>query len=122
MANEALSKERRDIPAVRPPADILEKDGSYYIVMDMPGVRKQELDISVEKKTLTVQGMTAYPKMEAEKILDNEFENVRYVRQFTLSDVVDKDRIQANLDNGVLKLHMPKVEQMQPKKIEIKAE
>jgi len=122
MANEAVSKEGQDIPSVRPPADILEKDGSYYIVMDMPGVQKDALDISVEKKTLVVQGMTSYPKMEAEKILDSEFENVRYVRQFTLSDVVDKDRIQANLENGVLKLHMPKVEEMKPKKIEIKAE
>jgi len=122
MANEFKKQPGSDIPYVKPPADIVQKDDSYYILLDMPGVDMKDIDISVNNDVLTIDAATGYPKMENEKLLDNEFDNVHYTRRFTLSDTVDRESIKANLKNGLLKLNLPKVQKQEPKKIEIKRE
>ncbi len=119
MTTEVVKEE--GYPKVRPFTDIIHKDESYYIIMDMPGVEKKDLNISVDKDVLTVEATTSYPTYENQNILRNEFGNVKYVRQFTLSDAVDREKISANLKNGVLTLTLPKAEKLQPKKIEIEA-
>ncbi len=119
MAEEIVKKE--EYPKVQPFTDIIHKDDSYYIVMDLPGVSKDNLNISVEKDVLTIEATTNYPSFEGKNILRTEFGNVKYVRQFTLSDAVDREKIGANLKNGVLTLTLPKAEKLQPKKIEIQA-
>ncbi len=120
MATEVVKK--GEYPKVQPFTDIIHKDDSYYIVMDLPGVPKENLNISVDNDVLTVEANTDYPSFEGKNILRSEFGNVKYVRQFTLSDAVDREKISANLKNGVLTLTLPKAEKLQPKKIEIKAE
>lgn len=121
MVQENVQTKDKNLPNIRPAADIIQKNDSYYILIDMPGVNKEDLDISIDKKSLVVQGKTSYPKMEQEKVLENEFDDVRYLRQFTLSDIVDKDNIKANWQNGLLRLHLPKVKETEPKKIEIQS-
>ncbi len=120
MSNE-VNTQTQELPQVRPAADILQKDDSYYILMDMPGVDKNKLEISVDDNVLTVQGDTEYTRGEQETYVENEFSNVRYVRKFTLSDNVDKQNVQANLKNGLLRLHLPKSPETKPKRIEIQA-
>jgi len=109
------------LPRVHPAADIVQRDDSYYIVLDMPGVKKEDLDVSVDKDVLTVAGETSYPVLENETLQENEFGNVYFLRRFTLSDTVDRDGIKASLRNGVVILHLPKAERVQPKKIEIES-
>jgi HSP20 family molecular chaperone IbpA len=116
MANQ---ENRQELPEVRPVADIVQKDDSYYIIVDMPGVKKEGLDIAINENVLTVQGSTSYTFPEQERLMENEFGNVHYIRKFTLSDTVDTERINANLSNGVLRLHLPRREELQPKKIKI---
>jgi HSP20 family molecular chaperone IbpA len=116
MANEART---RELPEVRPAADIVQKDDSHYIIMDMPGMRKEDLDISINENVLTVQGSTSHSMPDQERVMENEFGNVHYTRKFTLSDTVDTERINASLKNGVLRLHLPRKEELQPKKIQI---
>ncbi|MFP4212755.1 MAG: Hsp20/alpha crystallin family protein [Desulfohalobiaceae bacterium] len=121
MANQVSKEQVRDLPQVSPAADIIQKDDSYYILMDMPGVNKDKLDISVDENVLTVQGKTEYPQPEQERLIESEFGNAQYMRKFTLSDNVDKENIQANLKNGLLRLHLPKSPETKPKRIEIQA-
>ncbi len=121
MSDAVQKKETGNKPTLTPPADIVQQDSSYYIIMDMPGVNKEDLNISIDKQVLTVQGETGAAKSQEEKFLENEFSEAVYTRKFTLSDAVDKDKISAHLNNGLLKLHLPKAEEEQPKKIEIKA-
>lgn len=110
---------KQEIPEVYPASDIFKRDDTYFILVDMPGVSKDNLNISIDDKKLTVEGTTKYPEEEKGQTLNREFGNVKYTRSFTLADTVDKDKISANLKNGVLKLELPKLEELQPKKIEI---
>jgi HSP20 family molecular chaperone IbpA len=109
----------KELPRVRPAADILQENEAFYILMDMPGVKRDDLVISADKNTLTIEADTSYEHAENERFIENEFGNVHYVRKFTLSDAVDADNIKANLKNGLLNLHLPKAEELKPRKIEI---
>ena len=119
--SDAVEKRQGNKPTLTPPADIVQQDSSYYIIMDMPGVNKDDLNISIDKQVLTVEAETELSISQGEKFLENEFSEAVYSRKFTLSDAVDKNNIKANLKNGLLKLHLPKAEEEQPKKIEIQA-
>ena len=121
MNETGVRQVKKELPRIRPAADILQKDEAFYILIDMPGVKREDLEIAVDKNVLTVQGDTSYPQAENEKFLENEFGNVHYIRKFTLSDAVEKSSIQAHLSNGQLRLDLPKAKELQPRKIEIKS-
>lgn len=120
MTETVTRHEKKELPKVRPAADILQKNEAFFILVDMPGVRRDDLEIAVDKNVLTVEGVTSYPQVENEKYLENEFGNVHYIRKFTLSDAVEKNSIKAHLSNGQLRLDLPKAKELQPRKIEIK--
>lgn len=120
MTETVIRHEKKELPKVRPAADILQKNEAFFILVDMPGVRRDDLEIAVDKNVLTVEGVTSYPQVENEKYLENEFGNVHYIRKFTLSDAVEKNSIKAHLSNGQLRLDLPKAKELQPRKIEIK--
>ena len=111
--------QKKELPRVRPAADILQENDAFYILVDMPGVTPQDLQIAVDKNTLTVEADTSYAHNEQERFIENEFGNVHYIRKFTISDAVDTEHIKANLKNGFLRLHLPKAEELKPRKIEI---
>jgi HSP20 family molecular chaperone IbpA len=121
MTETGVKQNKKELPRIRPAADILQKNDAFYILVDMPGVKREDLEIAVDKNVLTVEGDTSYPQADNEKFFENEFGNVHYIRKFTLSDAVEKDSIQAHLTNGQLKLHLPKAKELQPRKIEIKS-
>jgi HSP20 family molecular chaperone IbpA len=104
---------------VRPATDILEMDDGFHILLDMPGVRQDELTIDLSGNDLTVSGKSIYPLDGEERFLNVEFDDKEYVRTFILSDVVDRDSIRASLRNGVLDLFLPKVAESAPRRIEI---
>ena len=107
--------------AATPRADILEGNEEYRIIMDLPGVRNEDLDISLENQTLTV---SAERKME----IPEDFHarrreragNATFSRSFTLSNAVNVEKITAEFDRGVLKLVLPKSEKSLPRRIEVK--
>lgn len=120
--NKEVRNTGKDIARYTPATDILEKTDGFHIFMDMPGVAKENLAIDLNENELTIHGLSDYQLKESGKRLHSEFDKVEYSRTFTLSDVVDRDRIKAVLKDGVLDLHLPKAEQAKPRKIEIKAE
>jgi HSP20 family molecular chaperone IbpA len=101
-----------------PAIDIYETQEGLVVVADVPGLKKEDLDIEVENGVLTIHGKMSW-RGEGEP-LTQEFALYDYFRQFTLSDAVDQDRIVATLEKGVLKLTLPKMEHAKPRRIEIK--
>ncbi len=103
-----------------PPVDICEEKEGIYLLADMPGVRKEDLDIQVDKGLLTIEGRVTPMKIDGAKELYREFPGGGYRRVFTLGPDVEPDRIEAKMHSGVLKLFLPKREAVRPKKIEVK--
>ena len=121
MTDNALKTEERRLPRVKPATDIIEKEDGFYIFVDMPGVSKEALVIDLNEDELKVSGKAEYPLPEGRKLGHVEFGGGEYFRSFTISHIVDKDRIKATLKDGVLELYLPRHEKVQPRKIEIQA-
>jgi len=104
---------------IAPFADIYTSKEGYHILLDIPGVLKENLKIQVEKDELVVTGKISNGDKNV-KQLYNEIFYDGYHRHFILPDDVDTDKIEANYDNGVLSLTLNKKEEFKPKLIEIK--
>ena len=104
-------------PVFSPSVDIFEDDQALTLVADMPGVPKENLSIDLRDDVLTVRGTPSVAIPMEETLIQQEFEIGKYFRQFTLSDVINQEKIEAKLSNGVLRLTLPKVGPAQPKKI-----
>jgi len=104
-----------------PSVDIFETDHEITLLADMPGVSSDNLIIDLRENILTLTGeVTPLEESDEEDILI-EYETGKYHRQFNLSSVIDQGKIDAKLNDGVLRLSLPKVEEVKPRKIEIKA-
>jgi len=103
-----------------PDTDICEDDNKVVIIADMPGVKKESLDITLENNELKITGSVKYDYPG--KSLLNQYQIGNYFRKFSLSNVFDWEKINANLIDGVLKIELPKSDSIKPKKIAIKTQ
>jgi HSP20 family molecular chaperone IbpA len=87
----------------------------------MPGVKSDALTIDLRENVLTLSGDVKPYIGENEQPINLEYGVGRFFRQFNLSDVIDQDRIEANLSDGVLRLSLPKVDKATPRKIEVRS-
>jgi HSP20 family protein len=103
-----------------PRVDIVEQDGGYELVADLPGLKKEDIKIEIKDNMLTLRGEK---KLEEEKKDKNYRLCERYygefVRTFALPENVNRDGIVAEFKDGVLKLEIPKTEKAKPKQIEV---
>ncbi|MES9815343.1 MAG: Hsp20/alpha crystallin family protein [Candidatus Thiodiazotropha sp.] len=115
-------QQRRELPqrSIRPNVDILEDETGITLRADLPGVTKQGLNIQVDNETLSIDGKAEIDMPEAMQALYADVRATRYQRSFSLSSELDGDKTEANLKDGVLSLRIPKREQYQPRKIEIR--
>ncbi|MFO7816640.1 MAG: Hsp20/alpha crystallin family protein [Thermodesulfobacteriota bacterium] len=121
--NKDLQKNQEQaMPRYSPSTDIIEREDGFHIFMDMPGVNKEDLYIDLNDNELTISGVSRTEKPVDANNVHMEFGDGEYARSFTISDVVDQEKIKASLKNGVLELIMPKAERAKPRKIEIQAE
>lgn len=104
-----------------PSVDIFETEREITLLADLPGVTPEKLTIDLRENTLTLTGEVEPAAKADEKGLLIEYETGKYYRQFSLSNVIDQSKIDAKLQDGVLRLTLPKVEEAKPRKIEIKA-
>lgn len=117
-----MSEQTATTPALLPPVDVIEDGSGITLYADMPGVSKDRLNAHVEGEVLVIEGEMGLemPKdMEATHV---EVNLPRYRRVFTLSKDLDPNRLQAELKQGVLRLHIQKAEHARPKRIEIRAD
>jgi HSP20 family protein len=103
---------------VTPPANISAAENDYFLEVDMPGVDREGLEITVEGNELTIVGRRKSDLPEGEACYC-ESPNADYRRVFELGPDVDTSRISAEMSQGVLKLHLPKSEKAKPKHIEV---
>ena len=107
-------------PVFLPPADIYETRDSIVVLAEMPGVTSDGVDITLERRVLTIRGRSATSDHAGYQRVYNEYADGDYERSFTLSENIDRDRIEATLKNGVLHLVLPKAETAKARKIELK--
>jgi HSP20 family protein len=108
-------------PVFVPPADIYETKDNIVVLAEMPGVGPDGVDIMLERRVLTIRGRSAANEPGGYQRVYNEYADGDYERAFTLSENIDRDRIEAMLKDGVLHLVLPKAETARPRKIELKA-
>jgi len=111
----------RSAMAFTPTVDIFERDGTTVILADMPGVAPEDVDVTLEHRTLTLHGKVKPYAPEGYRALTSEYRIGDYIRTFTLSDEIDQAKINAAFKNGVLRLELPRSPEAQPKKISVKA-
>ena len=104
-----------------PAVDIFESDKEITLLADMPGVKAGDLDIDLHENLLTLNGEVQAPESDSELDVIREYRTGKYYRQFTLSQVIDQAKIDAELKDGVLRLKLPKVEAATPRKISVKS-
>lgn len=102
-----------------PVTDILEMEDGFHILMDLPGVNPADLSVDIEESELTIKGVSSYAEPKSSRKMHAEFGTSVFQRSFTLSDMVDREHVKAELKNGVLELHLPKAEAMKPRRIQI---
>lgn len=103
-----------------PSVDIFETDREITLLAELPGVKSENLSIDLRDNILTLSADAEADKNSDEEVVLKEYETGKYYRQFTLSEVVDQAKIKAGLNDGVLRLTLPKVEKAAPRKIDIK--
>jgi HSP20 family protein len=109
-------------PAYTPPIDIHEGPDGLTLEADLPGATERNLSIQLEGNIiLSLYARIDSPAPEGAQLVHEEHRLGDYHRSFILSDEVDRDRITADLKNGVLRLFLPKAERARTRRIEIKA-
>lgn len=110
----------RGLPNFIPHVDVYEDKKAITLLADMPGVDKDGVYIDLKEDQLTIHGKAVQAEAQ-ETFLHKEYETGNYFRQFTLSDMIDREKITAKMVDGVLTLTLPKAEKAAPKKITVTA-
>ncbi len=104
-----------------PLVDILENNDEFVVVCDLPGVSISDLDISIASNVLTIKGEKKPVFGDGGKIFTKETWEGHFQRTLSLPDSVDVNRIEAIMQAGVLKVRLPKKEEVKPRQIQIQA-
>jgi HSP20 family protein len=100
----------------------LYRDGDHYVLTaDLPGIDPGSVDIDVDGQLLTIRAERSVPTGEGVKWITREREGASFLRQLSLGQGVDTERISASYDNGVLSVTIPVSEKAKPRKIEVSA-
>ena len=121
QAVESPAEQTKPGPVFTPSVDIFETEKAITLLADMPGVKAEDLNVDLRDDTLTLTGdVRSDVGTPGEKVYE-EYQTGRYYRQFSLSEVIAQDKIDATLSDGVLRLTLPKVEKATPRRITVQA-
>jgi HSP20 family protein len=118
---ELVSRDEKTVPVryYMPATDIQETEDSLLVVMEMPGVEKKDIDVNVENDVIRIEGRIDPAKYEGLDPLYTEYNVGHFARSFTVSNKIDRHRIDARLEDGVLTLTLGKAKEAMPRRIEI---
>jgi HSP20 family protein len=118
---EVQKKEDATAPArfFSPHADIFETEPALTLVLEMPGVDKKNVHVSVEDGVLNVEGRIDFSKYEGMQPVYTEYNIGHYRRSFSLSNKINQNKISAEMRDGVLTLVLAKADEAKPRKISI---
>ncbi len=121
-AGSSVQTERtRDLPIFLPATDIYENKDSLTLLMDVPGADKDMVNINLEQGVLNVTVNLECPSAEECEPRYTEFRVGNYERSFKIGEEIDQEKIEARINDGVLKLVLPKAESAKPKSIPVKS-
>jgi len=104
-----------------PRADIYELDDQIVIAADVPGADEKSIDITLEKNILTINAYVELEDLPGYSLSYAEYEVGDYQRSFKINDEIDREKIQASIKNGVLRVYLPKATAARARKISVKA-
>lgn len=104
-----------------PDVDIMEKDDAIIVLADIPGASESTVDITLEKDVLSIYARVEPEVPEKHQLIHAEYGIGDYQRSFTISNEIDKEKIEATVKNGVLRLILPKAKEAQTRKIAVQA-
>lgn len=110
----------RNRPVYTPAADIYETEDALVLLVEMPGVRPDQVEVGLDKRVLTIAGHAAPRRHEGYSLAVGEFRAGDFERVFTLSDMIDEGGIEAAMKDGVLRLTLPKAKAEPAKTIKVK--
>ncbi len=105
-----------------PAVDIYETAEALVLVADLPGVPGDGVTLDLKDSLLTIQGEISPPLGEGETMVSQEYSTGDYYREFQLGELIDKSKIEATMNHGVLTLVLPKAERAKPRKIQVKTD
>jgi len=108
-------------PVFIPPTDIIETKDSILMVLDMPGADPGSLDVTLDKRVLSISARSQSSAPEGYTLLHGEYRDGNYERTFNVSEPVDTAKIDAVFKDGVLRLTLPKTEPSPAAKISVKS-
>jgi HSP20 family protein len=116
--DKAMTEKTQELRTLTPSVDIYENSEEILLFADMPGVKKEDITIDLDNGQLTLVG-NRYMAQESTLQLE-EFGSARFRRIFSVPQGIDLTKVDAELNDGVLKLHLPKSESVKPRRIEIR--
>ncbi len=118
---ELIEKEEKTVPAryYVPSTDIYETEHALTVVMEMPGVERENIDVRIENDVLQIEGHIDFSRYAEMEPVYTEYNIGHYTRKFSLSSKIDQERISAETTDGVLTLTLPKAEEAKPRSIKI---
>jgi HSP20 family protein len=118
---EIQNKKEQTIPCkvYSPLTDIMETQKELLVLMDMPGVNKDQIKVKLEKNILEISGQINTAEYSDYRPIYSEYNLGNYTRSFDLSNEIDQSSIEATIEDGVLRLVLPKVPEKQPKQIQV---
>jgi HSP20 family protein len=105
---------------VSPLSEIVEQDGKILVKVEMPGVTKDDVDIKLDNDQLVISGTRQDTVDEGEYLL-RERACADYEKVFTIDETIDREKVDASMENGVLTLTLQIKEEVKPKKIQVKS-
>jgi HSP20 family molecular chaperone IbpA len=118
---EVAAKEERTVPGrfYVPPTDVYETEDALTVVMEVPGVGREDVAVELKDDVLRVEGRIDFAKYGGMEPVYTEYGVGHWARTFSLSDKVDRERIGAQLEDGVLTLTLPKTAEARARRIAV---
>lgn len=118
---ELESKQEQTVPGKYyvPYTDIFENEDALVVVMEIPGVEREDLTVNVENSTLTIEGRVNFSKYDDLKPVYTEYNIGHYSRSFSVSNKINREGITAKVEDGVLTLTLPKASEAKPRRITV---
>lgn len=116
----AASESTREMPIFTPRFDIVETDQELTLYGELPGVKQEQIHIRYENEQLTIRG-NVDDRTVSITFLRQEYGVGDFHRSFNIGEAIDAEKINAEVRNGVLTVHLPKTAAVQPRRIEVKA-
>jgi len=119
VESKSILDQIKDEPVIKPLVAVYENENDYFLSVNLPGVKKENIQLKIEDNNLIIAGKIDTAETEKRKYLFAEMPIASYYRKFNLADTIDSAKVEANYENGVLLVKLPKTESIKPRVISI---